>query len=211
MRRFRPALAILLLQLILGTAASAQPSVRFTEMEQSLLDAKTLSLSFNVYATGAVEADITGSLRKQASGDIEFTAKGDFAGQHIDLIAALQDDHFEYGTRAAPLSVEPPSELWQALVIGLTRMGVLHNIANLSAGAMPDHAQGGVTDWVEATNIEQIDRSFAFDIVVSGTPSGSATLSFDQAGRTGVRFQTVAFPGGEMRVEEQYFNMQRVE
>jgi len=208
MRRLRPALAILLLQLILSTAVSAQPAVRFTEMEQSLLDASELSLSFNVYATGAVQADITGTLRKQASGDIEFTAKGDFAGQPIDLIAAHYGDRFKYGTRAAPLSAEPPAALWSALVIGLTRMGVLHNIANLSAGAMPDHAQGGVADWVEATNIEQIDRSFAFDIVVSGTPSGSATLSFDQADRTGVRFQTVAFPGGEMRVVEEYLNIQ---
>lgn len=211
MSRMRHALSTLFLQLFLCASVSAQPAVQFTEMEQRLLDSRELSLTFQVIASGAVQASINGMLAKHANGDIDLEARGDFAGQAIDLIVALHGDRFEYGDRSNPLSAEPPAELWQALLIGLTRMGVLHNIAQLSAGAMPDHADGGVADWVQATNIEQIDRSFAFDINVSGIPSGSATLSFDEPGATGLRLQTVAFPGGEMKVREAYVNIRRSE
>ncbi|GJM14366.1 MAG: hypothetical protein DHS20C12_27690 [Pseudohongiella sp.] len=204
MCRTRPTILLFFLSLVLCANASAQPLDAFYQFEQRLLDSKNLDLPFHVVATGAVEANIRGTLRKRENGDIELSAAGSFAGQELDLIAALRDERFMYGNRLNPVSGEAPADLWRSLVIGLTRMGVLHNIANLSANTIPDHAGGGVADWVTVTNMQNIEESFAFDIVVADTPSGSATLAFDKLGFPGIRHQTVAFPGGEMRVVETY-------
>tara|TARA_R110002073_G_C9008430_1_gene539605 strand:- start:182 stop:454 length:273 start_codon:yes stop_codon:yes gene_type:complete len=86
-------------------------------------------------------------------------------------------------------------------------MGILHNIANLTADAQPDHADGGVADWVVVHNVEKNEQSFTFDIIVSGTPSGSATLALGGSGDPESRQQTVTFPGGEMKVVETYTNI----
>jgi len=50
-----------------------------------------------------------------------------------------------------------PPEVREALVIGLTRMGILHNLARLVAGVPPDRASGGVRDWVEGREIAWAD------------------------------------------------------
>ncbi|MEX0963526.1 MAG: hypothetical protein WDZ52_05730 [Pseudohongiellaceae bacterium] len=211
MRRLRLVTPLLFLQMLLATSLAAQPAQQFTELENRLLESRTLSLLFRVNASGAVAADIEANLRKAANGDIELSAAGVFAGQDIDLILTLHGTHFEYGHRLQPTQAEPPQELWQALVIGLTRMGILHNIAVLSAGNMPDHANGGVADWVLASNVQHRDESFAFDILVDGIPAGSASLSFDEPVSAGLRSQTVTFPGGQMRVREEYLNIIRSE
>ncbi|MEX0963943.1 MAG: hypothetical protein WDZ52_07895 [Pseudohongiellaceae bacterium] len=65
---------------------------------------------------------------------ILLTATGNFAGQAVDLVVAQNERRFEYGNRASPASTEPPAELWDALIVSFTRMGILHNIAALSAG-----------------------------------------------------------------------------
>lgn len=203
MRLLRRALPLLLLPTLIG-AANAQLPSQFDRLESSLLGATTLSLDFQVVATGAISVSIEGSLRRTAAGEIALNASGEFAGQDVDLVALQRGQSFEYGSRAAPTTIAAPAALWEALVIGFTRMGILHNVANLSAGAMPDHAEGGAAEWVLVRNVREDGNSFAFDILVSDTPSGSATLRVDDEGNPEVRRQTVAFPGGEMHVVETY-------
>lgn len=206
MRLLRLALP-LLLQFTLIDSVGAQSPGQFDQLEDGLLRATTLSLDFQVVATGAISVSIEGSLRKTASDDIALNASGDFAGQEVDLIALKRGPSFEYGSRSAPTTTTAPEALWEALVIGFTRMGILHNIANLSAGVMPDHAEGGAAEWVMARNVRDDGNSIAFDIFVSDTPSGSATLQVDDHGNPEIRRQTVAFPGGEMHVVETYSNV----
>ena len=86
-------------------------------------------------------------------------------------------------------------------------MGVLHNIAMLSGGAPPDHANGGVDDWVKTVEHRHPEGSGSgvmFDLVVDGTPSGSATLWIDEQGQPLRREQRVDFPEGTMIVVERY-------
>ena len=97
-------------------------------------------------------------------------------------------------------------------VIGLTRLGFLHNLAMLTAGTPPDRADGGVTDWVTADDpslggpeVPEGDRtSVSFNITVAGTPAGAAVLDLNDDGILLGRRQIVVFPEGEMRVSEQY-------
>lgn len=206
-------LAILLISvpMAFGAAGSAQPSLQFASLETRLLEAEALSFDFQLSASGALEVSIDGTLLKSATGDFELTAAGLFAGQNVDVIVLSRENAFSFGSRSEPNSAPAPTELWQALMIGFTRMGILHNIANLTAGAMPDHAAGGVADWVQTSNITAAERAFSFDITVSNEPSGSATLHVDEMANPLRRNQTVAFPGGEMIVVETYSNFKMSE
>ena len=207
MQFHRPA-AALLLQLIMATTASAQIPDSIAELENRLLGSQIFSLDFQVSTSGAVGVNIEGSLKKDAAGDISLHAVGEFAGQEVDLFANKAAQSFEFGSRAAPQNATPPPALWEALLIGFTRMGILHNIANLSANMAPDHADGGVAEWVVVQNEVKTANQLTFDILVSNTPSGSAILFLNEDGLPERRQQTVAFPGGEMRVVETYSNVE---
>lgn len=79
-------------------------------------------------------------------------------------------------------------------------MGILNNLARLTGAREPDHADGGVREWVVVDSLPgRGDGALTFDIVVAGQPAGSAALAVDEAGRPTVRHQTVRFPGGEMQ------------
>lgn len=93
------------------------------------------------------------------------------------------------------------------MLIGLTRMGILHNLARLIAEAAPDHADSGVREWATVDDFAadpEDPAALSFAITVAGTPAATARLQLDAAGLPLLRQQTVRFPGGEMRVTERY-------
>jgi hypothetical protein len=110
--------------------------------------------------------------------------------------------------------VATPDGLNEAIVIGMTRMGILHNLAQLVGGQPPDHMEGGVRDWARVVAIESsADEDdaghpllrFDFGLVVAGQPSGTASLWIDAVSRLPLRReQTVQFASGEMKVIEVY-------
>lgn len=199
-------LAILLLG---GCAVNAPlesgPSARFDALEQRLLKAEALSFDFHITAEGAISVDLRGTYRKTSNNDYRLAAAGDFAGQTIELLLQTENDRLLLDNRIERSSVSKPEYLDEALMIGLTRMGLLHNLARLTGALPPDHADGGVRDWVTVSGLaSDPDRSVSFDITVAGQPSGSASLTLDANGLPALRRQTVAFPSGEMRVTERY-------
>jgi hypothetical protein len=104
-----------------------------------------------------------------------------------------------------------PAHVREAMLIGMARMGLLHNLARLVAAMPPDRAAGGVTDWVRAEDIgwvSPVERSagpgFRFRILVAGQDAGDAELWLDEAGLPLRRDQTVRFPQGDMRVREDF-------
>ncbi|MEM7154305.1 MAG: hypothetical protein AAF799_15775 [Myxococcota bacterium] len=177
----------------------------FRDLEQRLVE-EPLRLRFDVTAEGAVEVDIEGSLIVED--EVELRAKGTFAGQPLDLRLWSEGDHLQGGPVGNPSFELPrPMALAPALVLGLTRMGVLHNIAMLMGGAPPDHSGGGVEAWVQTVEHRSpggSDPGVEFGLVVDGTPSGSATLWLDAVGQPRLREQRVDFPEGTMIVVERY-------
>ena len=182
------------------------PEMRFRALETRMLGAEEIQIAFIISATGAVEVDLFGSLLK--SGDeIELSASGDFAGQPARLRLYARGATYEYGNEPGRERRPIPPALWESLVIGFTRMGVLHNLARLTGDAPPDHADGGAAEWVVVDDFGAATDDpgrISFDLTVSGQPSGSASLELDGAGLPAVRRQTVQFPNGEMRVVERY-------
>lgn len=184
----------------------ASPSSRFEALESRLLTADTVQFSFHVTAEGAVEADLTGEANLTPT-TTRLTATGTFAGQPVDLLLHRDGDAYEFGNANTHNNLPAPPELKEALLLGLTRMGILHNLARLTGGAPPDHAYGDVRTWVtvDSLTVAAADSAaIAFNLTVAGQPSGSASLQLDAAGLPVVRRQVVQFPSGEMRVEERY-------
>jgi hypothetical protein len=182
------------------------PGTAFAALEQRL-EQNPLRLRFQLSAEGAVVASLAGSL--SIADEVELEAKGRFGGAEHDLRLWTEGDHLRAGPRGAPtLDVPRPPELVPALVIGMTRMGLLHNVAMLAGGKPPDRADGGVREWVQASEHERVEASgeaaLGFWIVVGGERVARATLWLDAEGRPVRREQTVEFQEGQMKVVERY-------
>ena len=178
--------------------------------EAALLADPAWSLAFKVEADGAFSASLEGELHLLPGDSLELRARGIFGADSVDLRLEAGADRMHWGSGAhEPLSGAPrPAHLEEALVVGLTRMGILHNLARLVSGSPPDRADGGVREWVEAVNptwtSTPAGEGIAFGIRVEGQDSGEAVLHLDPECRPAGREQVVRVPGGEMRVRESY-------
>lgn len=197
-----------------GASRAAEPDIDpeavFRGLESRLLDARRVHLDFEITAEGAVEVALTGRLEIDSGDDVRLSAAGSFAGQAVDVALEREGRSYVFGNAPDRAEAPVPPQLSTALLVGMTRMGLLHNLARLTADAPPDHADGGVESWVVVDDftVDAEDPTVVgFQITVAGQPSGSATLTLDGEGRPIVRHQTVNFPQGEMRVEERYSNV----
>jgi hypothetical protein len=190
----------------------SDPEATWLNLENRLLESRELELGFDVTAEGAIAVELTGSLSIDSAGTVKLDARGTFAGEEVDLRLSSNGSSFEFG-RAPNLTSGPaPRHLKGAILMGLTRMGILHNLAMLSAGAPPDRADGGVEEWVTLHDFSalspagpgEVANAVGFSITVSGAPAGTASLELDGDGLPVLRRQTVLFPEGEMRVLERY-------
>jgi len=189
-----------------GESAPLAATTRFEEVENRLLAADSLRCSYRVVSRGAFEADLTGTLNI-AGDQVQVDSAGEFGGRPVDVLLRADRDSCTFGHRDQPLSIATPPELKKALLVGFTRMGILHNLARLIAGQPPDHGDGGVATWavVDSVRDDPVEpEAVSFDIEVAGNPSGSASLEFDAQERPILRRQVVRFSSGEMRVEERY-------
>lgn len=198
------------------TAAAADPEAMaaFAALEDRLLQAGTVDMTFDIRATGALDAALSGTATVSASGEVMLTGKGIFAGVEADIGLRSAKGSMRGGNGGQAFVAPAPQALQEALLIGVTRMGLLHNLAALSAGSPPDRTDGTMREWVTVEDMALEDaapiggiptRAFSFTVVVGGQPSAVARLWVDAG--TGMpirRTQTVSFPEGEMRVLEQY-------
>ena len=195
-----------------GEAPPPPPEPSLEDVEALLSDpSRSVHVPFEVDASGAVEASLRGDLFLGPEGAARLEAQGTFAGRDVDVMAVSDGEQLIWS--GAPEAVPTPQGLRDALVVGLTRMGILHNIARLTAGAPPDHMEGGVRDWVvvspdasdAAPPPDLSGEGLALAITVDGVPSGAFRLTFDDAGRLPrLRRQGVDFPTGRMEVTERY-------
>lgn len=194
-----------------------QPQVAaqtMTELERRLQAAARVEIAFVIESEGALVSRLEGKLAWSRDGALSLTATGTFADAPQQL--ELRGDAHTLGIVLAGESrwsgARPPA-LIEALVIGLTRQGLLHNLAMLSGGLPPDHADGGVAEWVEWID-PQLGapevlgagqaRPLDFEITVEDQRVAHATLWLDDRGLPLERRQIVDFPEGQMRVTERY-------
>lgn len=197
-----------------GAQQEPSPAEVLQALEEKLLTRSEPDLQFMITASGAYPAEIEGRLKFEGD-KLILAADGTFNGQPVQLRLA-SDGHTLYGGNGVEEFKRPaPGHLREALLIGLTRMGVLHNLARLNSGQPPDRMDGGVRDWVTVHNVdyaiplaadEPVGNILVFAIRVAGTDAAKARLTLDPHTRLPTqRLQTVRFQGGEMRVMERYW------
>ena len=200
---------------LLAALEEGEPAEAFRLMEEGLMEMEDLRMSYTVESTGAFPSHLTGVLDLRAAADTLLTARGSFGGEGMDMMILAQGDSLICRSGAQQTTVSMPPHVREALVIGLTRMGILHNLARLTAAQPPDHGEGGVREWVEAVDVRtptvppqegaSSSRSFRFGIRASGQESGNAVLMINATSALPrMRMQEVRFPGGMMTVREEY-------
>lgn len=208
------------LALLLGSCAARPPwppdaGDALAAVEARMLAAPTARVDYRITATGAFTADLEGTLGVGERGRTLLVANGTFGGAPQQLVLTA-DDGMMRGNHADEMLFDTPTPpaLREALLLGLTRMGLLHNLARLTAGRPPDHAEEGVEGWIEAHSetwgpTDEIDgraaKALTFTLSVDGTDAADVTLWLDaETGWPLGRDQTVAFPDGSMNVAERY-------
>lgn len=195
-------------------AATTDAGAAMAQLEANLLAATSLTGLCHIETSGAVDSDIQARLVLAGPDEYELHIAGEFAGEPV--YAALLSNPERTVTSETLPSTEPqppptkvptPPHIGEALVIGLTRMGLMHNVAMLSEGALPDHAQGGVREWVKTVDHEwRVEpgggRALTFALAVDGGVPSTAELVFDSNGWPARRYQRVEFPEGVMEVIE---------
>ncbi len=159
---------------------------QFEAMERRLLRGP-IQLEVHSHAEGAVQADATADIFIGPATRVH--AQGTFMGQPFAR-------NFDEPTTPA---------LRDAVLIGMARMGALHNLVNLSQGNPPDHSSGGTRDWLGAVKFRRAKGGVSYALTVDGKETGEVTLSIDRKTRLPKkRTMTVHFPQGDMRVTEMY-------
>lgn len=200
-----------------GTAAAEDHWDALAElhaMESRLLEAGSLCIEFDIRSEGAVESELQGKARMTRPNSARIEANGEFAGSQTDILfrTDLNRMYGENGDRR--FEAETPLALTEGLIIGMTRMGLLHNLAMLSSGSPPDRIDGSVRKWVRPGDIRKgasapIDGrdadSLEFTVIVDDQPSGEVVLWLDaESGLPVRREQLVHFSQGDMKVTERY-------
>lgn len=180
----------------------------FNDLEEVFLSAEGARIVFDITSEGAFEARLAGELHLAPGNHLRLEAEGHFGGEPMDLAMASNGSILRLLVNGEVHDFKSPVALNEAVVLGLTRMGLLHNLALLTTARPPDHGDGGVRDWVQAEDLEPIagdpETGVVFGMVVDGEPAGRAELYLGPLGLPSERLQVVEFPEGQMRVVESY-------
>lgn len=107
--------------------------------------AECFEIDWTARAHGAVPCDIAGHHRIEPRAHrVAIEYAGTFAGTPVRSTLRANADSMWTGAKAQAV----PADLTHAILYGIARMGVLHNIANLVQGAPPEHAAGGIEQWL---------------------------------------------------------------
>jgi len=186
-----------------GSESSVTPAEAFAALEERLLAADHVEVEFEITAEGAYEAYLRGLLIARRP-YVYLVGEGVFAGKPTRVELVSTEHELRGGTDVGHILGPVPPALGEGILLGLTRMGLLHNIAVLTQNQAPDGVDGSMRAWVQGDAVEAgIDGSLGFDLIVAGKNTGHASLMLDH-GVPSVREQTVQFPDGEMQVVERY-------
>ncbi len=205
-----------------ASGSTAGADELFAGIEKTLLQADSVRVEFTISSEGAIASSVQGSLLLvPRANQVRLDLSGTFAAASVDLSLVSDGKRMRGGPKTKSFRAdkryfesETPTALGEAIVIGLTRMGLLHNIAMLTGGVPPDHSDRAVTEWIacskflldETARDGDGDRApLTFDIAVSGKHVAEGKLWIDaETGLPVRREQTVHFGSSTMRAVESY-------
>lgn len=191
------------------TSVQQEVDHRLESLERNLLNARWIHFGFDIEATGALTADLTGDLWLGRNGEARLQFHGLFQGRPV-ATEIVSDGTLMRHSHPRIAQKAPPLDLHQAFVIGLTRMGLLHNIAVSFSGRSPDHGMGGVRSWLTLSDVKEATKDLvSFELSVGGKPSATCEIEFapGEGSLPIARHQEVVFSEtAKMQVIEHYFD-----
>ncbi len=182
-------------------------------LEKALIESQSLLVTYNLSGSGSITADFSGVLIVQPENHLVWRARGSYGGTPMEL-ELVSDGEFMIGkTPKTTFRKRTSKHLNQAVLIGLTRMGLLHNLARLSGGAAPDHTDGHIHKWVQVSDVlldranstDEIFATLQFNVIVSGEHAAEAERVLAKQTRLPQkRIQTVHVNSGDMTAIERY-------
>lgn len=213
-RLFKAVLLFFALLLLAPAALAASSEELFSALEKRLQEANNVTIGAVITASGAVDVRVAGETQLVTGKQLRFGFRGKFMGEQWTAELFSNKTDTRWRTENGFFDGERGPELEQSILLGFTRMGLLHNVATIGSGSPPEHADGGVAEWVKPINFTEVveedlkgqaTQRFGFEILVDGQQSGTVTLWLDaETGMPARREQTVQFPDGEMKVVEIY-------
>jgi len=195
-------------------ALPSDPTDAFESLEERLLAAPVVQSESLLVAEGALSAKLRSVHTVTDEGEITVVATGTFGGKPIDLRFVSDGQRMTVTTPEGTRQRELPPDLRGGLLLGLTRMGWMHNVAMVAAGGWPDATDGHVDAFTRAVNVlggERLEedgrerRALTFGVEVRGSIGATAVLWLDcETGLPIERWQRVQLPQGEMHVVETY-------
>lgn len=190
---------------------------RLKTSEEILLNTPNLTVKFEIESQGENPAKMSGTLHLFEGNKLHLVSEGHFKSDQVQITVDSRDPTgtnrtLSKGPSASSFRDPPQGKLREAIVLGLMRMGLLHNLAVLTMDRPVDKAEGGFAEWVKPLaptdgHSDQINgiscRRVDFHIDVEGRDMGEASVCIaDATGLPIQRKQTVHFPQGDMTVVE---------
>jgi len=209
--------AFLAIPLLLTASLPAQDpraESMFRELEEKLLNEKSLRIRFKITSEGSVDSSLQGQLRLKSGNKVEIAVSGSFKSSPVAVRFESDGKKMHWAIADRQIDLETPKGLNQAIIVGFTRMGLLHNLALILGGEPPDRADGTIEDWVQVSDFlfaapdpssKLRGRSIRFQIEVEGKSVGNAHYWISPLTRMPVeRRQMVHFETGDVKVVETY-------
>lgn len=212
-------LAVLVSASVLSTpralALGEDPVELMAQLESRLASARRVLIEADIESTGAIAVKLKGTTELNDRNRARVAYAGEFAGKPVTLSLTADGRALKIGNGSGQQALPVEAESNRALIVGLARMGVLHNLARAVSLQGPDHAAAGVAQWVQLDSFRPTTyaiggemeglMSFGYDLVVDGETSGSVRLWLDpQTLLPKRRSVVVRFPQGDMTVTEDY-------
>lgn len=209
------ALCLLLSAAPAAYAEGEEPPQLMRALEARLLAAPGITIEADVRATGALVAALSGRLELRERNRANASWQGELRGAPVQLALSSDGRALELKGGAQTRSAGTERESNRALIAGVLRTGLAHNLLRISSGQGPDHAEGGVESWATLEGFRpttyglsgdmQGAMSFGFDLVLDGVNAGSVRLWLDPV--TGLprrRLVVMRSPEGESTIVEDY-------
>ena len=184
-------IATLLFTAACATTPSAPPAERLANVERALENAKQVSLRFTTRTTGAVESHFNGTMNVLPGNIASIDADGEMMGKPSTI---------RYSANGTP------AQLSHALIVTLVRMGLSHDMYELSNNKPPSYIEGGVDDALKLDKLQwdAKEKKFTYHLIVDKNDAGEGELWVGRHDYPTHRKLTVHFPNGDMKVDERY-------
>jgi len=188
--------------------------VRFEQIEARVLGARAVVVEGDVRADGALDAELHGRVAASPGNRLTAAWTGRLRGKAVDL--RLQSDGRTLVMKSGGEEARAPAamELNHALLIGLVRMGLYHNLARAAGLRGPDRDSGGIEHWIHEEYFHLVHvlgppepgaAILSFDVLADGVPATTTRIWLDpSSGLPARREQTYALESGAATMVETY-------